>query len=203
MKMWKLLGMCAIPFLILMGIICYLLAWKYYGFNLVNNTISDLGCKSVTKYYQLFNIGLIISGILLGCLFYGISLNLIRKFPNQPSVILSSIICVLFLTGWVGLICVGIFPGDGCLICHGTSAIITFVSLGIGEVLVGILHLINKHLRPESLIILPAFAVVAILFIYFSSKGKYPIFEWLFIILVIIWSYPLLADFYIEALNIV
>lgn len=188
----RLLGLLGLPILAIGIIISFILAVVYGNYSILNNSISELGCKFANPYYKSFNLTLMISSVFLGCFYYTMCTDIL----NGLNSIAITIALISFLISAVGLFFVGLFSVECHPLTHFIFATITFVSMAVAELIVGISFITKTGVNVFNLIMIPIFATSGILFLVL----KKPIYEWIFFLSIIIWASPLIYKAYVSVL---
>jgi hypothetical membrane protein len=122
-----LIGVGVIEFVVAM-------AWTqtaYPGYSLLQNYISDLGNTATSPLHNVFNVGIILLGILA---FVGILLSW-SAFPAGPT---RPVGLPLFLLASVAAILVGVFQENTHPAIHDLVSLLVFAPGGVGLVVLGI-----------------------------------------------------------------
>jgi hypothetical membrane protein len=128
-----LVGVGAIQFIVAMGIV----QSRYSGYSLLTNYISDLGNTATSPWHDVFNISIILLGILA---FLGILL-LWSAFPRSG---VRPVGLALLLVASVAAILVGVFPENVNPPVHDFVSLMVFLPGGLA------LALLSVSMRPTS-----------------------------------------------------
>jgi hypothetical membrane protein len=128
-----LVGLGAIQFIVAMGVVQY----RYAGYSLLTNYISDLGNTATSPWHEVFNVSIILLGILA---FLGILL-LWSAFPRSG---LRPIGLALLLIASVAAILVGVFPENVNPPVHDFVSLMVFLPGGLA------LALLSVTMRPTT-----------------------------------------------------
>ncbi len=120
------IGLGAVQFIVAMAVV----QLRYAHYSLLTNYISDLGNTSTSPLHEVFNVSIIVLGVLA---FVGI-LGAWGGFPSGGSRILG---LGLLLLASVAAIFVGIFPENVNPTVHGIASLAVFGPGGVGLVVVG------------------------------------------------------------------
>lgn len=128
-----LIGMGAIQFFVAMGVV----QSQYAGYSLLTNYISDLGNTATSPWHDVFNVSIILLGILA---FVGI-LFLWSAFPRSA---LRPVGLALLLIASVAAILVGLFPENVNPPVHDFVSLMVFLPGGLA------LALLSVGMRPTT-----------------------------------------------------
>nr|MDO8081185.1 DUF998 domain-containing protein [Candidatus Freyarchaeota archaeon] len=146
--------------------------WLNTGYSMLSQYISELG---IGPSASMFNIGLIITGILSLPIFPG----LLGRFRDS---VIAKIAIVLGVVAAVALIGVGLFPMVVSSY-HGLVSIIFFISIGIAIVLLSYMML-KVTFFPKAIAVYGfAFVVVDLIFLIFGD----PLPEWAVFFVIVTW----------------
>jgi len=185
----KFLSMFALPILLLGIIVSLIIATIFGDYNMLHNTISELGVTKCTPLPQIFNYSFMISSFFFIFFYLYCGKIALESFPNKHAVIIAT---SLLLISAVGMFFIGFFDIEKNDTVHHISALITFTTLGIGELIMAIMTSKNIGNPIQMIILVVVFCGVAGLFIIFPS----PLLEWLFFAVLICWGFPMIIRMY-------
>jgi hypothetical membrane protein len=128
-----LVGIGAIQFIVAMGVV----QSRYPGYSLLTNYISDLGNTATSPWHVVFNVSIIVLGVLA---LVGILL-LWTAFPRSG---LRPVGLFLLLVASVAAILVGVFPENVNPPVHDLVSLLVFLPGGLG------LALLSVGMRPDT-----------------------------------------------------
>ena len=135
-------------------------------YNLLTNSISDLGNTQSSALWPLFNYSLVFFGVLS---FSGLLLLRFR-FPRGA---LGVVGVIALLIGLLGAIGVGVVPENTVPSLHSIFALMAFSMSGLGILILGLAAKHEKtpgRFSPFS-IVLGAFTLIALMVVFFPSFG--------------------------------
>lgn len=195
----NIVAVIGIPLFLLGLIVSLILAYNFGHYNMLVNTISELGSIHYTEYPMAINITFMISASFLSFFF----IKLFRKIHHTAKkkriynfLSIFGFILLELMTGSFFL--VGIFNVDISYILHISFAITVFVSLLFAEIIFGFLILrlkiFSKHF---GYLMMLGHISVALLFPVMPQA----VLEWSMFFVLLIWGIPLSLKFTLEVAN--
>jgi len=192
----NLLTLSAIPFFFLGIIVALMMAVLTTDYNIFENYISDLGSINHTPFPYILNGVFIISSILF-MVFYRALYKLVSvKYPIHVHI--TKIALMMFYLSGIGLLGIGIFNEDSIFIFHEIFAIMAFGFMFLGEIIIGMIIMCYKRNYLQSLIISTIYLTLSIILIINLS----PFAEWMFLLILIAWGFPLIYEVYKKEMGI-
>ena len=183
------LTILAIPLFLLGLIIALIFAYLLGNYNIFLNTISELGSFNATPFPIIMNGTFMISPIFLSFFFiklFKIVFNYVREHKRLKNTIVFAF--SLFGIMNIAFFLTGIFNVDISRLYHNICASFVFIPLLIGEVIVGIVILIQKIFHPYiSVLMIFGQALASILYFIIQS----PLLEWIIFFVLLTWGVPL------------
>jgi hypothetical membrane protein len=138
-------------------------------YNILTNPISDLGNTMTSPLWSVFNYSLVI----FGALGFASVLILRSAFPKNSTRNLGVLIILIGILGAMG---VGVVPENTILAVHSIFALITFVGLALGILILGIGLRKNRQWSTYAIwsIVFGAISLLAIIIFMLPSFGLLP-----------------------------
>ncbi|MFX0033509.1 MAG: hypothetical protein ACFE8E_06735 [Candidatus Hodarchaeota archaeon] len=185
----NILTVLAIPLFLLGLIIALSFALNLGNYQVLFNTISDLGSSIYTPYPMIINGTFMLSPVFLSFYFFNLY-RIIRKHVIEHKKLyhLANTGFSFFIIMNIAFFFTGIFSVEVSVLYHNICTIFVFLPLLFGEIILGFVILI-KRLFPRYISILMISGHLFVSMFYFIFQT--PILEWITFFVLLLWGLPL------------
>ncbi|MFX1498100.1 MAG: hypothetical protein ACFFBH_11280 [Promethearchaeota archaeon] len=179
----------AIPLFLLGLIIALGFALNLGNYQILFNTISDLGSSIYTPYPLIIDGTFMLSPIFLSFYFFNLY-SIVRKHVGKHKVLyrLANAGFSFFIIMNIAFFFTGIFSVEVSVMYHNICTIFVFLPLLFGEIILGIVIFL-KRLFPRWISILMMSGHLFVSMFYFIFQT--PILEWVTFFVLLLWGVPL------------